>query len=604
MGDPTSRQPFWQRWMNPAAGPALRPPRVQRQPTSQPRRAPPPPTSPQTPLQPESPPQTKPSSTEQTNLISSRTPPSPSRTSSRSQPPSRSASQQPSPIPANSQPKSRRDTSPANNADQPQPLQRTGSKASSSLSRPGYRPPPSRTPSPKSQPSIRIASRPPSPLNVASQKQPETQNDTTNPSPNTETSQPQIKPGSPSKPTSQPTPSPLQVEPISQSEPANQPAPPPQAPPPQSENEFPELPSQPNKPETQEVSGTEKQIPDTPTSQITNTAIQPENPATPTSGNQLEMSIPENPVAPPNPPQEKRATDGEEKQETKHDAQCHEQPKTKEADEQKQGTDATPPDANTDSGVQQGIPNSAEPEKERRRSETLMINNNKEAARYGSNGKERKVEIGTIRGASASNGERGTMQKDIKENLLKHIQGLTSNTSKHPMMNEYISSIITLSGENRGASMHVGSDAGKRDGIVPIHRGYKLNDDNENKGEPAHASDAAPPTITACINNNVQSVNNSILHNSSCSGKNSGVHLVLSRNYAEPVKQKGREESMSSMEGRHNSNPCRKLASEPIVRRRCLRGLFNEPSDSDPENPQKPRRHGCRFNPAGKSCNE
>ncbi|KAK1269484.1 hypothetical protein QJS04_geneDACA005137 [Acorus gramineus] len=373
------------------------------------------------------------------------------------------------------------------------------------------------------------------------------------------------------------------MEPISQSEAANQPVPPPQVIPPQSENFFPELPAQPNKPETQEVLGTEKQIPDTPTSQQTNTAIQPENPATPVSGNQLA--------------QEKRATDGEEKQETKHDAQCHEQPRPKEDDEQKQGTDTTPPDPKTNSGVRQGIPDSAESEKERRRSETLMVNNNKEAARYSSNGKERKVKIGTIRGASASNGERGTVQKDIKENLLKHIQGLTSNTSKHPMMNEYMGSIITLAGENRGASMHIGSDAGKRDGIVPIHRGYKLNDDNEDKGKPAHASDAAPPAITACINNNVQSVNNSILHNSSCSGKNSGVHLVLSRNYAESVKLKGREESMS-MEGRHNSNPCRKLASEPIVRRRCLRGLFNEPSDSDPENPQKPRRHGCRFNPA------
>ncbi|KAK1301559.1 hypothetical protein QJS10_CPB12g00017 [Acorus calamus] len=289
--------------------------------------------------------------------------------------------------------------------------------------------------------------------------------------------------------------------------------------------------------------------------------------------------------------EKKHATDGEEKQETKHDAQHHEQPKTKEADEQKQRTDATPPDANTDSGVRQGIPNSAEPEKERRRSETLMINNNKEAAQYGSNGKERKVEIGTIR-------------ERHQGKSTEAYPGLTSNTSKHPMMDEYISSIITLAGENRGASMHVGSDAGKRDGIVPIHRGYKLNDDNEDKGKPAHASDAAPPAVTACINNNVQSVNNSILHNSSCSGKNSGVHLVLSRNYAEPVKLKGREESKSSMEGRHNSKPIPKLASEPIVRRRCLRALFNEPSDSDPENPQKPRRHGCRFNPAEKSCND
>lgn len=32
-----------------------------------------------------------------------------------------------------------------------------------------------------------------------------------------------------------------------------------------------------------------------------------------------------------------------------------------------------------------------------------------------------------------------------------------------------------------------------------------------------------------------------------------------------------------------------------MVKRRCLRGLFLESSDSDPDDCSKPQRHGCRV---------
>ncbi|GKF56270.1 hypothetical protein Tco_0166610, partial [Tanacetum coccineum] len=46
-----------------------------------------------------------------------------------------------------------------------------------------------------------------------------------------------------------------------------------------------------------------------------------------------------------------------------------------------------------------------------------------------------------------------------------------------------------------------------------------------------------------------------------------------------------------------NVNPLKKRT----VRRRCLRGLFMESSNSDNNDPEKPRRHGCRYTSSEKS---
>ncbi|KAK1280946.1 hypothetical protein QJS04_geneDACA023188 [Acorus gramineus] len=606
MAEPTRRQNRLRlrNWMNLAPAPTnpLRPPAVPPQTITAPSRQRPLPPLPPTSSQKESPPQAdQPSSTEQTTQISSSQPqPSPSPTP-----------QQPSPNAETSQPQQTDDTPPSLNAasqpqeGQQQPLPWMGSNASTS--RPDSHPPSSRTPSPKLQSIIEITSRSNSPLNVASQQQPATKNDAIAPSPTKETEvpsstapQPQIE--EPSETTNQPSPEP-QVKSISpQSEPTNQLTPPPQITPPHSEEASSEMLSQP-KPENREGSLTQNEIPNKPTPQQTDMETQPEDSVTPTSGYHTGTSIPEN-------PQEIQATESEDKQDPKHEAVQDKQTMTKEVEGKKQVMDTTPPDTKSDSRVEQGFLNSDEAEMEMRRRkprepDMLTVNNDKEATRYRSNGKERKVEIGTTRGASPFHVERNTMQKDIKENTLKYVQDITSNKSKHPMT-DYKVSIITLAGENIGASMHIGSEAGKGDSIIHVHRGDKLNEDNKdeatrNKEKPTHKNNAAP-AIMAGINNNVQSINNSIMHNSSCNEKNSGVHMVLSSKSTEPVKLKGRKELMDTHKDDFNRAP-RKFGPESMVRRRCLRALFNKSSESDPENPHKPRRHGYRFNPAEKKKN-
>ncbi|XP_041008976.1 proteoglycan 4 isoform X1 [Juglans microcarpa x Juglans regia] len=193
-----------------------------------------------------------------------------------------------------------------------------------------------------------------------------------------------------------------------------------------------------------------------------------------------------------------------------------------------------------------------------------------------------------------SNGEQLPLHEEVRRDISKYVQKLTTSQSdyKKPV------SVITLSGENRGASMQLGLESTKRDEFVPIHRGYKLNSDEsteattdgEGSSTDKRTRDPTPrenPPSRAYVNSNVQSVNNSILFDTSVTENNPGVRLVVSNKQEEPHKAE------------FNVTPADKLTYQPTVRRRCLRGLFMEPSDSDPDNPEKPRRHGCRF-----SCGE
>lgn len=182
----------------------------------------------------------------------------------------------------------------------------------------------------------------------------------------------------------------------------------------------------------------------------------------------------------------------------------------------------------------------------------------------------------------------------------------------HPKnrMDEKPVSIITIAGENRGASMHLGSESARREGTIHIRRGYKINPDESgdtttdgeesSKGKRLKDSIIREDKATkAYVNSNNQGVNNSIVFNSSIAQRNPGVHLALTRYLPESIKSNNKTESLEARKAEFNIIPAQKLTYEPTVRRRCLRGLFLEPSDSDDDNPEKPRRHGCRY-----SCGE
>ncbi|GFP98416.1 hypothetical protein PHJA_001985500 [Phtheirospermum japonicum] len=173
--------------------------------------------------------------------------------------------------------------------------------------------------------------------------------------------------------------------------------------------------------------------------------------------------------------------------------------------------------------------------------------------------------------------------------------------------NERNVSIITLAGENRGASMQMRPTS--KEGPVHIHRGYKKVNPDESgetatdeegnfKGQrPKDVKATEDQPTEAYVNNNAQGINNSIVLNASIAERDPGVHMVVTHVPREPIWPV--EKKMSPLETRKaefNISRAEKLTyEEPTVRRRCLRGLFLETSDSDPENSEKPRRHGCRV---------
>lgn len=166
--------------------------------------------------------------------------------------------------------------------------------------------------------------------------------------------------------------------------------------------------------------------------------------------------------------------------------------------------------------------------------------------------------------------------------------------------------VITLAGENKGATMDLGSEKRNDDGMVDIHRGYKLFQDDKNevgleaKPTPKTKRNARPKgaTMSTYVNSNVQGANNSILYNSSCPSRDPGVRLDISN---------GRLKSSKPIKERPIENEPKKpvtvpqvVTANPPVKRRCLRALFLESSpDSSPERssnkPPKPIRHGCRY---------
>ncbi|XP_068642129.1 uncharacterized protein [Aristolochia californica] len=165
--------------------------------------------------------------------------------------------------------------------------------------------------------------------------------------------------------------------------------------------------------------------------------------------------------------------------------------------------------------------------------------------------------------------------------------------------------VITLAGENKEAYMNISSKSIKREGLVHIHRGYKIQkkdkvDMTKNEDETANEQSNIPrnqmPDVkTTNANRNSQSINNSILRNSSSSEKSPGIHLTISYGHMKAVnKSKQRKDLFKTLKVNSFMKPTPPLASQTNIRRRCLRELLMESSGSEPDNHKKPRRHGCR----------
>ncbi|KFK41963.1 hypothetical protein AALP_AA2G194700 [Arabis alpina] len=184
-----------------------------------------------------------------------------------------------------------------------------------------------------------------------------------------------------------------------------------------------------------------------------------------------------------------------------------------------------------------------------------------------------------------------SMSKRIKEDVRDGVSKLTWGKSNG---DEKTVSVYTLTGENRGATMAIASDKDKKDGEVHIRRGYKSNPNEspntsttETEGEtskgktPKENEDEEEARFRAYVNGNTQGINNSIVLESSVRENDPGIHMSIKF-----------EETKKEVTIPPEKKP-EKLKNETRVRRRCLRGLLAESSES--ENPLKPRKHGCRF---------
>lgn len=143
-----------------------------------------------------------------------------------------------------------------------------------------------------------------------------------------------------------------------------------------------------------------------------------------------------------------------------------------------------------------------------------------------------------LRGSQPTEQQKSLQQgiKDDISNLTRRLselhgqQNLSSNGDQK--LQDLGVRVITLAGENRGATMDLGSESRKNDML-----NYKPNGANKNEESPNenHRHKAAGP-VNAFVNSNIQAANNSILYHSTCPHRDPGVRLALSNN---PVSSKG-----------------------------------------------------------------
>ncbi|XP_010255190.1 PREDICTED: vegetative cell wall protein gp1-like [Nelumbo nucifera] len=194
-------------------------------------------------------------------------------------------------------------------------------------------------------------------------------------------------------------------------------------------------------------------------------------------------------------------------------------------------------------------PSRIAPQAEKKQLEKQAVPDKKKIAMAGFKGREKKAVAMKTKERSLDNelhlkpttskSERTPLHKEIKEDVSRFVHKLTMGYPKQSI-DEHPASIITLAGVNRGAAMHMGTELENTDEAVPIQKGYKLNQDDQGEGtddgedtpdassdDPEMGEDALSTTF---VNSNAQSINNSLLFDSSFYESNPGVRIVHHHN--------------------------------------------------------------------------
>jgi hypothetical protein len=149
-------------------------------------------------------------------------------------------------------------------------------------------------------------------------------------------------------------------------------------------------------------------------------------------------------------------------------------------------------------------------------------------------------------GTSASSTGRSSFQKNIKDGISKLIQKVNTGNALNSAGSERGASIITLAGENKGASMYI-SHENKGNNSNFAGRAHKLNESSvatssKGKEKDAEDTDEKDSKIAANVNSNVQSINNSILQESRCDTRDPGVHFRISTSSSKMKKKRSEGE--------------------------------------------------------------
>ncbi|XP_020231434.1 proteoglycan 4 [Cajanus cajan] len=141
---------------------------------------------------------------------------------------------------------------------------------------------------------------------------------------------------------------------------------------------------------------------------------------------------------------------------------------------------------------------------------------------------------------SFSGAEAPPLQKGIKDDITKFVHKLTTSVHPTQAMDEKQFSVITLAGDNRGATMHLGSETVNKEGSIHIHRAYKSDHEEANEvttdGDENTNEEEDEEVGMAYVNSNIQSINNSLMFNGSINERDPGVQVTLPQKPTEPIR--------------------------------------------------------------------
>ncbi|KAD4888804.1 hypothetical protein E3N88_20877 [Mikania micrantha] len=163
-------------------------------------------------------------------------------------------------------------------------------------------------------------------------------------------------------------------------------------------------------------------------------------------------------------------------------------------------------------------------------------------------------------GQKSQKPKRVPLHIEIKDDISKLIHDIAT-TSAQQYTDEKPTNIITIAGDNTGASMHLDLDE--------IKRGYKHTTDSTDHDTAINGDSKASENEypKAVVNSNITGINNSMMFSSSVTERNPGVHLGLHHHNPANINDSmmKNKESIEMQRAETNITPPQKLVYDPAM---------------------------------------